>query len=800
MLWGWACLVPVVALAQFPVTRTVPTSSLPDAIALADLDHDGLPDLITDSGTRVEIHAGRGDLRFRFPKTVLVEDDPTAFDVGDVDADGRTDLVWVARGSGNFGLVRQLPTVPATYLTLRRPGPDEPEQVRLFDLDGDGKQDAVVSHRGADQLTVYRNLGLGDFGPAETVDIGDGPTALALDRWDAGSTVRIGVVQAGVLSDDVGIYDAAFQPIQVLPIPRATSVHPLAWDTGPYGDLLITRGDGRVHVYLGQPNGGYLPGPSWPAARGAAQAEVLFSDPGAGHRLLLLESDRNRVSVQTTDPGGVVGDPRSFYVGPDIDRFTLGDADGDGRREAYFPARLEAQVVILEEDDDGGWEGFPSVVSGRLPAQIEHVPAMAGLPERLAVLCITDAEIWIYERSDQILAPTQVLPVAPDALRFRWGDMDGDGRPDLVSVGDTTGVEVHLADGAGFAPPTRHPVAGSPRDLEILAYGADAWPDILVADRDVVGVRILEADGQGGYQDIGVFQCSDNPTRLLAEDLDLDGRDDLILVGEANKVCFAFNDLGGFQASSTFQVGDQPRGVAVGRIVDDDPYPDIVIGNAGDNTFTVFTSIFPRIYALSTQEQEAPSGTQAAVMADLNGGGVDDLAFCSPASGRIGVHFNSGGGVFTQAQRVRSSSLPLDLATMDIDGNGWPDLVVLDGLGDSLVLLLNREDQVAPGVVAESPTSVPSAPVRLQLEPPYPNPGMGPVHFRVRAEGAAPQLEIFDLRGRRVRSLTLRAIGGAGFLSTWSGRDDRGTPVARGRYVARLSAGTAVATRSLVLR
>ncbi len=66
-------------------------------------------------------------------------------------------------------------------------------------------------------------------------------------------------------------------------------------------------------------------------------------------------------------------------------------------------------------------------------------------------------------------------------------------------------------------------------------------------------------------------------------------------------------------------------------------------------------------------------------------------------------------------------------------------------------------------------------------------------------KGAVVRLEIYDLAGRRVRSLAdgVRRAGAGEVV--WNGRDDNGSRVAGGVYFARLAVGGRVATTKLTV-
>jgi prepilin-type processing-associated H-X9-DG protein len=92
-------------------------------------------------------------------------------------------------------------------------------------------------------------------------------------------------------------------------------------------------------------------------------------------------------------------------------------------------------------------------------------------------------------------------------------------------------------------------------------------------------------------------------------------------------------------------------------------------------------------------------------------------------------------------------------------------------------------------------SSVPRADNRSGRLVVYPNPGGGQFHFRVSglAASANLSLEIFDLRGRRVKVLNTGVEPG---LFRWDGTDRGGRPLAAGTYLAL----TRVAGRPLVTR
>jgi glucose/arabinose dehydrogenase len=85
-------------------------------------------------------------------------------------------------------------------------------------------------------------------------------------------------------------------------------------------------------------------------------------------------------------------------------------------------------------------------------------------------------------------------------------------------------------------------------------------------------------------------------------------------------------------------------------------------------------------------------------------------------------------------------------------------------------------------------SGVPTPGPRAQFRAPWPSPARGAVNFSYTlASPSHVALDLYDLRGQRVRRLVPSGLQGAGAQSwTWDGLDDRGTRAPAGLYLARL--------------
>ncbi len=102
------------------------------------------------------------------------------------------------------------------------------------------------------------------------------------------------------------------------------------------------------------------------------------------------------------------------------------------------------------------------------------------------------------------------------------------------------------------------------------------------------------------------------------------------------------------------------------------------------------------------------------------------------------------------------------------------------------------------------------SPSQFELRPNYPNPFStgssvafgGNPHTSIRYElgiSAQVTLEIFDVRGRKIRTLVSEAQPAGSYTAIWDGRGEYGAPVAAGVYTIRLKAGSFSKVQKMLL-
>lgn len=174
-------------------------------LAIANVGDDSLGDIISLGADGVSLFVGLGDFVFEPARTFATGIAPRAMAVADLDGDGISDVATANVGSVDVSVLlstRAGAFVPAATLPLSF----EPAGIVAADVDADGRIDLVVN--GGGLVAVFLGRGTGAFSSEERVaaPLRGGPIALAdvdgdllidLVAVDSGSAVYLG---AGALS------------------------------------------------------------------------------------------------------------------------------------------------------------------------------------------------------------------------------------------------------------------------------------------------------------------------------------------------------------------------------------------------------------------------------------------------------------------------------------------------------------------------------------------------------------------------------------------------------------------------
>lgn len=316
-----------------------------------------------------------------------------------------------------------------------------------------------------------------------------------------------------------------------------------------------------------------------------------------------------------------------------------------------------------------------------------------------------------------------------------------DGKPASFFVGDRFPVTLNLLSGSlgsstftptvtnSILPSTNYDVGIGPVAIVAADFRSIGELDLAVVNEIDNTLTILQNQGQGTF-----LQATGSPIQLgtarttapavapsiASAVLTKSGFHDLLVTDpDTNSVVVLLSN-----GDDTFKTGGSP--IAVGKLpsaivtgdFNADGNQDFAVTNFTDNTVSVFLGNGDGTFKQAPNSPlllpNAVAGPVAMVTSDLNGDGKPDLAVVNQTTDNLSILLGNGDGTFTEAagSPITVGKTPVAIASGDLNGDSKIDLAVVNQADNSVSVLLNNGDATftfavnSPFTTGQAPTGI----------------------------------------------------------------------------------------------
>ncbi len=392
--------------------------------------------------------------------------------------------------------------------------------------------------------------------------------------------------------------------------------------------------------------------PRWRSGCLAILALTALS--GIGFRTAQAASDTNRF--------GFTG-PEIFPIDLLINQLHVADLDGDGLNDLIVVNNTRSKINLLYNQT--GKTNLMQKVKGAGRRELNELPPDARFriesiasEKRIACLVVADLngdgrpDMAYYGEPKELVVqynqgtngwsapkrwPIEDGQLSPNSMCA--GDLNGDGRTDLVLLGESCVYFLAQKADHTLDEPQKIPFSGTLKAAQVVDIDGDGRDDLLLVnweDRNPFRFRLQKTDGQLGPE----LYFSSPPIRsYCADKLEPNGKTQIITIA---------------QNSGRAQVAEFKRKPA-----------EPLSGAFRQGQF--------QILPLSKTDK----ARRGLLWADVDGDGLPDLLVAEPESGQLSIYLQQKDGTLSTPKAFPTLAGISDLAVADWEGDGKPEIFML---------------------------------------------------------------------------------------------------------------------------
>ncbi len=531
----------------FGAPQAVSAGSNPLSMAAADFNGDGKIDLAVANelpgAGGVSVLFGNGNGTFAAPVSYSVGEDfagvPVSVLAVDFNGDGHPDLAVANRNDKSVSVLLNSGAgqfKPPSVIAL----PDDAQSLSFADLNHDGKIDLLIASQYSNPvggfndnaILVLTGNGDGSFQAPAVYGTANSPAAIAVAPLKDGNTVLAAAdaISGGRWFTVVTPQNVVGAPA-VVPVGGAPTGLAVADLTGAgQPDAVITGGTSDVTVLLSQ-NAQFSVKAGYSLNGANPQAVAIGDFNGDGKPDAITANSAGSVSVMLGNGDGTLRAAVNTAVNPKANRLAVGDFNGDGKLDTAVSDTSTGNVTILLGTGSGTFTVGATFtpVSGANPIAMAAADLNGDGVLDLAVVVSNSSTsvetLAVYlgkgggAFQSAVLYPLQATAFAAGGIAI--GDVNGDGKPDIVAAGDSSAkIDVLLGNGAGgFAEVSSLPTTteSGVDGLVLTDVNADGHLDLAVAHCCYLSDgTYLAGNGNGTFQAEQPFLSGSSPTGMAA--------------------------------------------------------------------------------------------------------------------------------------------------------------------------------------------------------------------------------------------------------------------------------------------
>ncbi len=696
---------------------TLPAGNTPQGVAVADFNHDGLPDMVVANkkANTIYVYMASGPGTFLAPVSYPTCGGPTAVLAEDLDLTGLADIVvtcntptsnviqvFLNLGNGTFD-----PTMGNGTTNIVLGTGVGPISIVSGDFNRDGHPDLAVADldgtitlflsNAGNNFTYYIVKTLSGFGTLGGITDGYFSTSGNLDlAVTETSTNRIQILNGdGTGNFSTGVSRAVGK--------KPTGIVAADLDQDGRPDLaVVDSGSGKVSILIGRGNGRFsgsryiIVGP----ITGTGANAIIAADVEGNGRLDLLTANtlQNTVAVLINRGNATFLPPQNYAVPNGAAYLAVGDFNRDGKPDLAVTQSTGSAVSVLINNTlptpvPGGRSfaaphtlnsGRGNMADGVAVADFNH----DGFPD-LAVTYFEDNSVRVLTGNrNGNFNRTSVYPVGTQPYWVATGDLNNDGYSDLVTAntGDNT-ISVLMNNGSGvvsFAAAKSYTVGMQPFQVAIGDLNGDGLPDIAVTNYGANTVSILYGQTGGIFTAGQTLATCANPYGVAIGDFRHTGRQDVaVTCFQSAQMEFFLNTTPGlpnppppqatFASPTIFTTSVNPTSLVIGDF-NRDGNLDIVTGNSIANNVSFFAGNGDGTFK-NAVDSFALNFPDSIAAGDVNGDGILDIAAVAPNFNQVTILEGKGDGTFLPRMDFTTGTQPWAVALGDFNRDGKMDVV-----------------------------------------------------------------------------------------------------------------------------